>query len=604
MLMGPVFRAELLRTARRRRYYILRLLYGAVLLLLIGSGYQQTFASARTATIGAVAMFAFDTFLMFAIVQLLTVLVLVPPLFAGTIADEKQRKTLHYLMASQLSSGEIVADKVLGRLPHLAVFLAIGLPVVSIMGIFGGVPLEFVVVAYVGTVSTCAFAVALTVLVSTLARRVRQAVLISYSLIFTWLFGPSFVALIGSRTYGLAYQWIQPVNEWLQQSNPVAVWINVMLRVGPSVSSVMADFLWMVGLQLGGAALLLLIAAWRLRPTFRHQEETPARRTWFVSRKAPRRARFFNRPECGSDAVLWKELYFAPTDVFTRMVLLPAIVLITLPLALLTEVHGDLGREASNFWQSGLSARLLVGEGLVWALRVDLGWYTALWLLAVAGASAASIAIERDEDTWVSLTATPLTGWQIVRGKVLGAVWNQRGFAAVLGFIWLLGLVTGAVQPLGALASVALVGVLTWLVAAVGIHASLQATSTSRALVRAIVALCLFNGYPFIVVFWFTGSVFWDSSFTLLGFMPRLAVTPLVSSQFVAETWWGTVTPATPMSLYTQPLSFAPAGRFVLVAIYVAAAAVLTWRVVGRFDDVLARPRLTAWPSIPAARAD
>ena len=40
MLMGPVFRAELLRTARRGRYYVLRLVYAAILLALFWSGYQ------------------------------------------------------------------------------------------------------------------------------------------------------------------------------------------------------------------------------------------------------------------------------------------------------------------------------------------------------------------------------------------------------------------------------------------------------------------------------------------------------------------------------------------------------------------------------------
>jgi ABC-type transport system involved in multi-copper enzyme maturation permease subunit len=227
MLMGPIFRAELLRTARRGRYYVLRFDYGSVLLLLVWSGYEQAFGSDQTATIAAVANFAFESFIMFAVVQLLTVLVLVPPLFAGTIADEKQRKTLHYLMASRLSGGEIVADKTLGRLPHLVVFLAIGLPVISLIGLFGGVPPEFVIVAYVGTVSSCVFAVALSVLVSTLARRVRYAVLVSYVLIFFWLFIPSFVAFFGSRMYGLTYQWIQPVNDWLQQLSPFAVWFSL-----------------------------------------------------------------------------------------------------------------------------------------------------------------------------------------------------------------------------------------------------------------------------------------------------------------------------------------------------------------------------------------
>jgi hypothetical protein len=262
--------------------------------------------------------------------------------------------------------------------------------------------------------------------------------------------------------------------------------------------------------------------------------------------------------------------------------------LITLPLVLFTEVQGDFGRLLTDFWQSGLNARLLVREGLVSALRVDLGWYTALWLLAVAGASAASIAIEREADTWVSLTATPLSGWQIVRGKAIGALWNQRGFAAVLGFIWLLALATGAVQPLGVLTSLALVGVLTWLVAAVGIHESLHAATTSRALIRAIVALCLFNGYPLVVMFWFMGTIVWDSSFALLGFMPRLAVSPLVSPQFVVRRWWGA---ATPFWLYIDPENFVPAGRFVLAAVYAAAAAILTWRAIVRFDDVLDRLR-------------
>ena len=137
-----------------------------------------------------------------------------------------------------------------------------GLPVISLIGLFGGVSAEFVSVAYVGTISSCAFTVALAVLVSTLARRVRYAVLVSYVLIFLWLFLPSFVALFGSWMYGLAYQWIQPVNEWLQQSSPFGVWIKVALRgtsgfrmrgtSGFWFSSLLYEFLWMVGLQIAG----------------------------------------------------------------------------------------------------------------------------------------------------------------------------------------------------------------------------------------------------------------------------------------------------------------------------------------------------------------
>ena len=233
----------------------------------------------------------------------------------------------------------------------------------------------------------------------------------------------------------------------------------------------------------------------------------------------------------------------------------------------------------------------MVREELAEALRLDVAWYTEFWLLAVAGASASSVTIEREEDTWVSLTATPLTGWQIVRAKALGAIWNQRGFGAVLVFLWSAAALTGAVNSSGALASIALVGVLTWLVAAVGIHFSLHSTSTSRAPVSTIVALCILNGYPVILTLWFRGSLYWDSSFSLLGFMPRLAVASLASAQAVADPWR---TADGGWTYQVDPLDYVPNARLFLLFVYVVLAAILTWRIVTRFDRWLDRPKLAA----------
>ena len=597
MILGPVFRSELMRTVRRKRYYMLRFVYGALLLALFWNAYEGTFAGASTAKIAAVTRFAEGTFFVFALLQLVTVIVLIPPLFGGAIADEKQRKTLHYLMASQLSSGEIVADKMLGRLPHLAVFIAMGLPVVSILGLIGGVSAEYLVVAFVGTASTAAFAAALTVLVSTLARGVRQSVLTAYVLLLTWIFVPTFIDVTGSRLYPMAYHWISMANEWLVASSPVGALLLMPMQGGRlgrilRLSPALGDFQRMVGLQLGAAALLLVLAAWRLRPTFRHQEETPARRTWFGSGTARgRRRRWFAPPDCGTDAVLWKERYFAPTDIFTRLVLLPAIVIVTLPLALATEVHGGLSQIAVDVWRHGGQATRFVRENLVWALRLDLGWYTALWLLAVAGASASSVTLEREADTWVSLTSTPLTGGQILRAKVIGAVWNQRGFAAVMVFLWILAILS-AVSPIQVFISVALVGLLTWLVAAVGILASLRATNTSKAIATTIAALFLLNGYPILLFLGFRGSLPWDSSFNLLGFMPRLAVAPLVSNRLNGGPWWWNS--ADTSELVAVPLTYVPIGTVLLIGVYVAAASILTWHSVARFDRWLDRPKLSA----------
>ena len=286
MLMGPVFRAELLRTSRQKRYYFLRIAYGLLLLAFVWAGYDDLVRNRQVISHAELSSFASQIFLAFGIVQLTVVLLLVPPVFGGSIADEKQRKTLHYIMASDLSSGEIILDKVLGRGSLLALFVAIGLPIVCMLGLFGGISAESVIVAYGGTFSNALFAVALTVLVFDLARRVRDAVMTSYLLLLFWMFVPPLILVMGKGIRPWLYFVVEPINDWLVDLSP----LGASIRLGgmPGVPPVPPEdqFVWMLGLQLGGAALFLLLAIWRLRPIFRRQEETRPRRKWFRSAKA------------------------------------------------------------------------------------------------------------------------------------------------------------------------------------------------------------------------------------------------------------------------------------------------------------------------------
>jgi ABC-type transport system involved in multi-copper enzyme maturation permease subunit len=598
MLMGPVFRAELLRSARQRHYYALRLVYGLILLLMVWVNFERMRQERRVARLADVAAFATRTFESFAVVQLIAVLLLVPPVFGGAIADEKQRKTLHYLMASQLSSGEIMLDKVLGRSVHLAVFIAIGLPVVSLLGLFGGISAESVLAVYAGTFSTVAFAIAMTVLISTRARRVRDAIVSAYLLIPAWLFVPPLILLFGTVFGPGMYLWIKPVNDWLVDTSPFGVWLRwkFLINLGLSASSMFDQLLWMVGAQLVGALVLLLIAVWRLRPTFRRQEESPVRRA--RSQGSRRRPRWFARPECGDAPVFWKERHFAATDRFTRLVLLPVIAVITMPLVVMTDAN-DGRRVLMNFWRPGYAGLRPRPEGFLWALQVDLGWYVAFWLLAVAGASAASMAIEREQDTWTSLTATPLTGREILRGKVLGALWHQRGFAVVLVVLWTLGLITGTVHPLGILASVALVALLTWFVANLGVYFGLRASGTSQAMAATLLILACFNGNPLLVFFWFVGAMGWESSYSLLGAMPTMAAHAMISPESLAGAWTTLTTRA-----WIPPIMIFLGGMILaIVCIYAGAALALERRIIGELDrwlDLPPPPRMPATGVAPA----
>ena len=111
MLPGPVFQVELVTTSRRRGYYAFRFVYGLVLLSIVGQNYLAWDAQVRSQFVGPqISTFALWTFGSFALVQMLAILALTPALVAGTIANEKQRKTLHYLLASRLTGAEVVLD--------------------------------------------------------------------------------------------------------------------------------------------------------------------------------------------------------------------------------------------------------------------------------------------------------------------------------------------------------------------------------------------------------------------------------------------------------------------------------------------------------------
>ncbi|WP_435017813.1 hypothetical protein TA3x_005433 [Tundrisphaera sp. TA3] len=589
MLLGPVFRSELVRTARRRIDYWLRVLYGVILLAVVGLGYMEMFsAGGGTATIGTVSAFAQFTFRVFAIVQLVTVLLLVPAFFGGTIVDEKQRKTLHYLIASGLTSGEIVVDKTLGKLPRVAVYLAIGLPIIALLGLFGGVDPALVLAAYGGTISSMAFAVALSVFLSTLARRVRSAVLAAYVATAAWIIGPVLAYGVWFGLYRPSFARWSPWFAWAWPISPFYCYIEWQIRTmgAGTISPAIDLFTQMVVLQLAGAVLLMLASALLLRPMFRRHEGGAVRRSRPSARAPKGRRRWKAVPPCGDDAVAWKERHFARTDRFTRFAVLPATIVLTTFLILMSGLDETLLR----------MMRGLVGGAGAWdksavveQVRGISIWYVAIWLLAVAGASASSVAVEREEDTWLTLTSTPLAGREILRGKAIGALWAQRGFGVFLLLIWAVGLLAGALHPLGVLMASAVLALETWLVAAIGVHASMRSATTSKALGKTLAAVFVLAGYPLFILAAFQGARLGDTATPFVGLMARCVVAPLVSWTYAANA----------LTIFRGGLDMSRvyvwAGEIYLVLclllVHVAVAAFLTERTFARFDRWLDRPR-------------
>jgi len=575
MWLGPVFQAELVTSSRRGRSYAGRFVYGVLVLVIVTSAYYEVvsrFANESEIPIAALATFGRVIFASFAMLQAGVILVMTPALVAGAIADEKQRKTLHYLMASELTSTEIVLGKVAARLLRVAVLGAIGLPVLNLIALFGGVDYPVVLLVYAGTATTTFFLASFSILCSVFAAKPRDAIMQCFLLEILWLtVAPIMLATMKdwSPTWQAVGEFSRPALELLADSSPS----NLFRSTGifTSINQMTRNVFWMMGLQVGFGAILIGIAAWRLRPNFRAQDG-PGFWVRFSGRKQTQaRRRFWPRPEVGDDAMFWKEVHVNRIDNGRRMFYsLLAIGAIGLTLyATSDSVLGAIDEAFHDgYWNFGQHRRevnsLLRGANAV---------AMVVLLFGLAAVSASSITSEREGDTWVNLTSSPLSGVEILRGKILGSLWMFRSIAYLLGGCWAFGLFVGAVHPFGVLASLLELAVFAWFITALGVSMSLRSKNTIQAIAATVGILMFTNvGYLFLAALLQVNSII-----VILGCMPVLFTVSLMGIDDLRQNWTG---PSLDILI----------ANLVGTLLYAIAAAYLTVQAVVSYDAVVDRP--------------
>jgi len=586
MLPGPVFTFEMLTMARRRGHYVLRGLYGALLLALICQTYlpfshagDDRFRNGEM-SIQEAAGLGRAFFQTFAVTQALIVLLITPALVAGVIADERQRKTLHYLLASRLTGAEIVLGKLFARGAAVGTFVAAGLPVVAILSLVGGIDPKEVWLLFAACASAAFFVAAVSIAVSVHAKRPREAVLLAYLLEAGWLFGPSVVqlALPAAGGAGLrVYEWVQPVNGWLAASSPFVVTAGI----SPS-GTAMEPIVTMIGLQLLYGSVLVAVAVARLRPV--HRAHGGPRNARFAARFAGRVRRWRPRPRCGDDALLWKERFAAGSGGLASAVIAAASLMVVgllvfFATGFVTEVLREI--RGRGFYPSVFSKH---HRELNLYLRFATSLTFAAWVAGTAVVASGGFTGERETDTWESLLATPLTPAEIVRGKMVGAVWSTRR----AGVFWLilvaLGLGLGAVHPLGAAAAGLIAGVNVWFASALGTFFSLRARNSARSLAATVATLLFCNVFYLLLSLPFQ----WDVYFRFVGVAPFVHAISLVGyydiRDFTAES-----NPGRSAGEFLDGVMTLAAS----VLAYGLLAMALTYSLVIDFDDTLDRPRTT-----------
>ncbi|MBN1974480.1 MAG: ABC transporter permease subunit [Sedimentisphaerales bacterium] len=190
-IFGPIFDKELRVSSRRKRNYLLRSAYIILLavfilfmwLSVIGAGSKSSaiFQASRSSQIGKNAIIAIVWF-QFIASQILAIVML-----SSSISDEIRTGTLNVLMTTPVSSFKIVTGKLLSKLLQVLLLLAMSLPLLAIMRVFGGIPWNYVVFGLFITLTSVIFAGSLSLFLSIFNRypyRVIILIFVGYFFIF------------------------------------------------------------------------------------------------------------------------------------------------------------------------------------------------------------------------------------------------------------------------------------------------------------------------------------------------------------------------------------------------------------------------------------
>ncbi len=409
-LTGPIFDKELRVSSRRRRNYVLRSAYLVVLVFLVagawsiallgGSGQSVALRVSRMAEVGRSLVLTITWF------QFLTAQVLAAVMLSNSISDEIRRGTMDVLMTTPISSFQIVIGKLCSKLLQLILLLAISLPLLAMIRVFGGVPWDYVFSSLCIIATTMIFTGSLSLLFSTSFRHAYVTfvmIMVVYIIIFA---AP--VALLSYLVFkGVINS--QIVHSIIYSSNPfAALAMNTysMLSI-PQTGG--AFFSWPLhcSVMLCASIVMLSLSILRVRKAALSQARG--------IRKKPRPALNLasNKNKTADD-----KKQFISTGPITR---------IRGPAIIWKEMHRPLyKREKAKVLFCGLA--IIILALMLFLLMVPspvqsilLGYLLSILsvivMIRLAVLSATSIAAEKESRTWPILLTTPLDDKQIIWGK-------------------------------------------------------------------------------------------------------------------------------------------------------------------------------------------
>jgi ABC-type transport system involved in multi-copper enzyme maturation permease subunit len=505
-LFGPIFFYEVLRGSRRR-VHLVRTLFATILALTIGYVFvirSEYYYSTRN-TMQVQAETAEVVFLVFFCALLGLVTILTPLMVAGAISEEKERRTLEFILATDLRSREIILGKLAGRLANMALFLLAGLPLLSLLQLMGGIDPGLLLVGFAAVLISFISLAALSIWHSTLLRRSRDAIVTTFITILGYIALSSVARLLLFTPFA---NWSLPLIKWTIDGRDVIDAIgagNIFIQISRlgdqlyssgSFNSVLPQILKEFAIFHGATTFLMLgWAMLRLRPI------ASAQGTAGETRRSRRRFRY--HPAVGSHPMIWKEVFVEPgmrLHWVAKIIVILIILASFYPAVEITIENWDgLISYPQGYWMTGERDywRYYNDQRYAWLIyqremnawvRGMCGVVGTLLLLAVAVRAAGSITGERARQTFDELLSSPLSNREIIHGKWLGSVLSVRRGAIWLGLTLAIGFWSGGVNWLGIFLVLVCWLVYASFLAMLGVWFSTVCRNTFRATVITILA--------------------------------------------------------------------------------------------------------------------
>jgi len=411
-LIGPIFDKELRVSSRRRRNYLLRFVYLTMLTIFLVLMWQEevryggsaVYTASRMAQAGQVVIASIVWF-QFCAIQIVAMIML-----STSISDEIYNRTLGILMTCPVNSFQIVMGKLFSKLLQLILLLAISLPLLAVVRVFGGVPWGYVLSSLCITLTTGIFVGSVSLLFSIFSRRV-YVVIIATVLALGAMFAlaPLLVTII-LREFVFNEDFLSVVSVF----NPYfSLVINTELMMSPRRGGPTAFLSWPThcAIMLGASTFILALSVTLVRRVALRQAagepSVPPRRYSNKSgsfRLDDYKATALALRRVKGPPVLWKELRTALLGRHKKA----AYIIIFAGIALLIITYSLCAREhiLDDVEVHILYGIIFLGLGMLFTIILP----------------ATTVASEKESRTWALLLTTPLSGWQIILGKFIGAL--------------------------------------------------------------------------------------------------------------------------------------------------------------------------------------